>query len=178
MSRVYPVSSLLSPVAQPPHPVPLPEGEGPVGSARRKWALQAVTALTLHLAACGPELDVALQSQRGGTSHEAGNNCMACHQEEGLGKGRFTVAGTAYTPGREPNANATITLTAGGVQVLTLETDASGNFYTTAPVPMPEESVVPKVTNLTTADSISMPFPVGSGACNMCHTGRLKLVLD
>jgi hypothetical protein len=145
-------------------------------------------ALTLALtAACGPadgpgqrpsSLDVRVQSQRGATSHEAGSNCMTCHQAEGLGKGRFTVAGTAYTAAGAPHANATITLFSGGVSVLTLETDASGNFYSTEPVPVPEQSIFPTVSSGDSGLTIAMPFPTQSGACNMCHVGRQRLQPD
>jgi hypothetical protein len=129
------------------------------------------------------ELDARqLKSQRGTTSHEAGKNCMACHGPNGQGPGRFTVAGTAFTAARQPNPDATVTLSTkvngGGTVVLTLEADASGNFYTTDPVPLPDTSLFPRVTSRATASFHFMPFPTSSAACNVCHVGRQTLSLD
>ncbi|QSQ22162.1 hypothetical protein JY651_44720 [Pyxidicoccus parkwayensis] len=130
-----------------------------------------------------PELDaVSLKSQRGGTSHEAGNNCMTCHGPNGTAPGRFTVAGTAVTSARKPNPDATITLSTapngGGTVVLTLEADASGNFYTTQAAPFPDQSLYPRVTSRATASVNFMPFPTMSGACNVCHVGSNPVDLD
>lgn len=130
-----------------------------------------------------PELDaVSLASQRGATSHEAGSNCMACHGPHGTAPGRFTVAGTAVTSRRQPNPDATVSLSTGpngaGTVVLTLDADASGNFYTTQPVPLPEQQLYPRVTSRTTASVNFMPFPTLSGACNVCHVGSNPVDLD
>jgi len=130
-----------------------------------------------------PELDaVSLKSQRGGTSHEAGSNCMACHGPNGTAPGRFTVAGTAVTSERKPNPDATVTLSTSpngaGTVVLTVEADASGNFYTTEAVPLPERSLYPRVTSQATASVNFMPFPTLSGACNVCHVGGNPVDLD
>lgn len=130
-----------------------------------------------------PELDsVSLKSERGGTSHEAGKNCMTCHGPNGTAPGRFTVAGTAVTSERRPNPDALITLSTapngGGTVVLTLEADASGNFYTTEAVPLPEQSLFPRVTSQATTSVNFMPFPTLSGACNACHVGRNPVDLD
>lgn len=130
-----------------------------------------------------PELDARqLESQRGGTSHEAGQNCMACHGPNGLGPGRFTVAGTAFTNERLPNPNATVILSTqangGGTVVLTLEADANGNFYTTAPVPLPDTLLYPKVKSTVSEAYNFMPFSTASGACNMCHVGSKPVFLE
>ena len=127
-------------------------------------------------------LDVPLKSQRGGNTHRPGENCMACHGPNGLGPGLFTVAGTAFTSAGELNPNTTLLLTTqrngGGTVVLTLEADANGNFYTTEPVPMPDTPLFPKVMNATSGASNFLPFPTASGACNMCHVGRLPVFLE
>lgn len=129
-----------------------------------------------------PELNVQLKSQRGGTSHEAGKNCMACHGPNGLGPGLFTVAGTAYTNERLPNPNATLILSTqangGGTIVLTLEADANGNFYTTGPVPLPDTLLYPKVKSAVSEAYNFMPFSTASGACNMCHVGNKPVFLE
>lgn len=130
-----------------------------------------------------PELDaVSLASQRGATSHEAGSNCMACHGPNGTAPGRFTVAGTAFTSRRQPNPDATVSLSTGpngaGTVVLTLDADTSGNFYTTQAVPLPQQKLFPRVTSSTTASVNVMPFPTMSGACNVCHVGNNPVDLD
>lgn len=139
-------------------------------------------------AACGPaegpgqrpaELDVALRSQRGVSSHEAGSNCMACHQPKGLGRGLFTVAGTVWTLERQPQPAAVVTLYDGkGVALATLEVDDSGSFYTTEPLPQPGTPLFPHVRSSTSGASIAMGFSTASAACNMCHVGRNRLTLD
>ena len=159
----------------------------------------AGAALLLALAACGsddgsgpfvrpdarrpPELDtVSLKSTRGGTSHEAGNNCMTCHGPNGTARGLFTVAGTAFTSRREPNPDATVTLSTApngaGTVVLTLEADTRGNFYTTEAMPFPDQQLYPRVTSRATASVNFMPFPTMSGACNVCHVGSNPVDLD
>jgi mono/diheme cytochrome c family protein len=154
-------------------------------------------ALATGLSACGdddgkatpptvrrpPELDaVSLKSQRGGTSHQAGSNCMACHGPNGTAPGLFTVAGTAVNARREPNPDATVTLSTepngAGTVVLTLEADANGNFYTTEAMPLPEQQLYPRVTSRATASVNFMPFPTMSGACGACHVGSNPVDLD
>jgi hypothetical protein len=129
-----------------------------------------------------PELNVQLKSRRGGSSHEAGKNCMACHGPNGLGPGLFTVAGTAVTSGRKPNPDATILLSTqpngAGTVVLTLQADAQGNFYSTEPLPLPDMPLFPRVEGAEPLSFISMPFPTNSGACNMCHVGRSAIDID
>lgn len=130
-----------------------------------------------------PELDaVSLRSQRGGTSHEAGSDCMACHGPSGTAPGSFTVAGTAVTSSGAPNPDATLTLSTApngaGAVVLTLEADASGNFYTTEAMPFPNQSLFPRVASQATGGFNFMPFPTISGACNNCHVGRNPVDLN
>ncbi|MFP2907736.1 hypothetical protein ACLESD_22350 [Pyxidicoccus sp. 3LFB2] len=130
-----------------------------------------------------PELDaVSLKSRRGGTSHEARSNCMACHGPNGTAPGLFTVAGTAVTSQRQPNPDATLILSTapngGGTVVMTLEADANGNFYTTEAAPFPEQSLFPKLTSQASAATNFMPFPTMSGACNSCHAGSNPVDLD
>jgi hypothetical protein len=129
-----------------------------------------------------PALNVQRKSQRGGTSHEAGKNCMACHGPHGLGPGLFTVAGTALTSERKPNPNATLLLSTQpngtGTVVLTLEADAQGNFYSTEPLPLPDTPLFPRVEGAEPLSFIAMPFPTNSGACNMCHVGRSAVAID
>ncbi|HEX5748488.1 MAG TPA: hypothetical protein VFZ09_19775 [Archangium sp.] len=62
--------------------------------------------------------------------------------------------------------------------MLTLEADTSGNFYTTEAVPLPDTPLFPKVMNATSEAYNFMPFPTASGACNVCHVGRLPVFLE
>jgi len=79
-----------------------------------------------------PPPPVAISNPVGG-SHNAGMDCMNCHTQGGTGTGVFTSAGTVYTSGGGAQANATVVLYlhATNTIVASLETDSSGNFYTT-----------------------------------------------
>lgn len=126
-----------------------------------------------------PLLDVELVSRRGGvTSHEAGANCMQCHQRRGPGPGQFTVAGTAYDEDGALRPDATLRLTdMGGNVVLEVEADAYGNFFSTAPLPWPEAQLFPSVKSADAKAANAMPFGTISGACNVCHTPGMRVVL-
>lgn len=130
-----------------------------------------------------PALDVEVVSAHGST-RSAGmtGNCMECHQPHGPGTGQFTLAGTAVDPGGEPLPDAIIELRRPafddegnelqGELVATVEGDRLGNFYTTAPLPWPEESLVPWVYSNDRTMESHMPFGgTISGACNLCHVG-------
>jgi len=158
----------------------------------------ALGAIVLHVAALsacgapppgGPDeeapfvrpasLDVELVSRFGdATSDGVGANCMECHQANGDGPGRFSVAGTlldAATGG--PAKSARVQLWTGafgtGELVVELEADARGNFYTTQAIGIEERLLFPFVVGATTTRG--MPFQTSSAACNKCHVGRLRL---
>jgi len=66
-------------------------------------------------------------------SHNAGQNCMACHKSGGQGEGWFTAAGTVYNAsGTAVSPNATVKLYTGpngtGSLVKTIEVEGKGNF--------------------------------------------------
>ncbi|HEU4532498.1 MAG TPA: hypothetical protein VFS00_00225, partial [Polyangiaceae bacterium] len=114
----------------------------------------------------------------GTTSHEAGTNCMQCHQRRGPGPGQFTVAGTAYGEDGAPRPDATLRLAdATGEVVLEVESDAYGNFFSTAPLPWPEAELFPSVQSADAKAASAMPFSTLSGACNLCHTPVMRVVL-
>lgn len=130
-----------------------------------------------------PSLNVENVSHAGeARSHNAGENCMHCHQPHGAGRGLFTVAGTLYGPDGRPFA--------GGAQVLvttepfgagdvltTVEVDDLGNFFTTAELPLPDQPIAPFATSADGTLSVGMPFPTLSGACNVCHAGGARITL-
>ena len=142
--------------------------------------------LTLLLAACGgggggtdndggnTNADEDNQT-RNATSHNAGENCMECHTEGGPGTGVFTVAGTIYQSGGDVQTDAVINLYIHNTNQLSisLETDDSGNFYTTEPV----EGIFTGDGLVTGVDvevigpggAVNMPGLVTNGACSECH---------
>ncbi len=125
-----------------------------------------------------PALDVELASRRGADSHQEGTNCVQCHQRFGPGPGRFTVAGTAYGDDGAPRPDVIVRLTdATGDVVLEVESDTRGNFYSTAPLPLPEGSLFPSLESADGKAANAMPFGTSSGACNVCHAGGARLTL-
>lgn len=121
-----------------------------------------------------PSLDVDNRSAPGeARSHNMGLNCMRCHQQFGPGKGRFTVGLTVRGPGGiEPNPILRLydaPAAAGGTVVAELRGDAFGNVFTTDPMPFPDVELFVAVYSADGALRNQMPFPVSSGACNLCH---------
>jgi hypothetical protein len=130
-----------------------------------------------------PSLDVDNRSATGERrSHNMGLNCMRCHQQFGPGKGRFTIGLTVLGPrGLEPNPLLRLydaPVDAGGKLVAELRGDALGNVFTTDPMPFPEAELFPVVQSEDGARRRAMPFPTGSGACNICHKPGFEVTLE
>lgn len=130
-----------------------------------------------------PDLDVEVVSAHG-TERSEGmtGNCMQCHQPLGPGLGQFTLAGTVVDAEGQRVPDPIVELRRPafddegneleGELVATIEGDALGNFYTTAPQLLPEESLVPWVYSNDRTLVNHMPFGgTISGACNVCHVG-------
>jgi hypothetical protein len=146
------------------------------------------------------QLDVPMTS-RGGTtrSHFPDTNCMACHQatpriEEGRNTpGFFTVAGTVRETDGTVHGNTTVivydalydteTKTPGN-ELLRIDVDALGMFYTTEPLPPVEhmhpigeepeghdhgEKYFPAVLDNETGVIKHMYYGIDTGACGVCH---------
>ena len=128
-----------------------------------------------------PSLDIENVSAAGETrSHNAGLNCMRCHQSLGPGVGQFTVAGTIYGPDGAPAADAVLELLTapeGGEVVATVEADAYGNVFSTEPLPIPEQRLFVRLESSNARLAAAMPFPISSGSCNHCHAGGFKVTL-
>lgn len=129
-----------------------------------------------------PALDVPLISAQGGTlSHNMGQNCMSCHQENGPGPGRFTAAGTLYGADGTPYADGAVELRTGGNGsgdlVRRIEADSNGNFYTTESLPLPDTALFPTVYDREGTVRNFMPFPTNSAACNVCHVGAAVILV-
>lgn len=119
-------------------------------------------------------LDVALESAAGSTrSHHVGDSCMACHQEHGPGRGRFTVAGTIHDASGRAVSAGSVSLTVPGSSgpPKRVAVDALGNFYTTEDVGLDASELTVTVEGANGAGRTAMPWPTLSGACNHCHTG-------
>ena len=125
--------------------------------------------------------DVALTSTAADTkSHENGANCMECHSAasdapERAGPGLFSVAGSLWagSPGDlSPFTDAVLQLRTdafgAGELLIELPVDANGNVYTTEDIDFFGQAVFPHIVN-GNGNTLSMPFPTNSGACNMCH---------
>ncbi|MCR9165388.1 MAG: hypothetical protein ACE37F_35215 [Nannocystaceae bacterium] len=130
-----------------------------------------------------PALDVENVSAADETrSHNAGLNCMRCHQALGPGVGQFTVAGTIYGPDGEPASDAMLELrtapAGGGELVASVEADAYGNVFSTEPLPLPEQPLFVRLESSGGVLAAAMPFPISSGACNHCHAGGFKVRLQ
>jgi len=128
-------------------------------------------------------LDVENISEAGESrSHNAGMNCMQCHQSHGPGMGQFTVAGTLYGPDGAPLPNAILELWTApeqqGERVTTVEADAYGNVFSTEPLPLPEQRLFVWVESEDASLTAAMPFPTASGSCNHCHAGGFKVRLQ
>ncbi len=141
-------------------------------------------------------LDVDLESETGALrSHNMGENCLKCHQENGPGRGRFTLAGTLYTPDVKPFPNGVLELYAhaevtpsGTVlsdTIFTLPVDGRGNFFTTDPLPggYPTNKLYPRfygpngepLVGPDEASPAQMNGGITMGSCNYCHGTPMRV---
>jgi hypothetical protein len=159
--------------------------------------------LLLTMLGCSSEdgaRDVELVSRRGTSrSHFADTNCQSCHLADDRlapaqgAPGFFTIAGTVQDSQARPLYNATVILYdrlydtvthEPGNELLRLDTDALGVFYSTRPLPdvtatgpdgrPSDEKYFPAVLDNRTGIIKHMFFGVGSGACNVCHQGLYR----
>jgi hypothetical protein len=157
-------------------------------------------ALCLGCSSEGDARDVQLESRRGTSrSHFPDSNCQGCHQQddrlspEGNAPGFFTLAGTVQGSDARPLANSTVILfdrlydtetREAGNELLRLDADALGIFYTTRPLPenigldddgQPTgENYFPAVLDNRTGVIKHMFFGIDTGACNVCHQGLYR----
>jgi hypothetical protein len=103
-----------------------------------------------------------------GPTMRPGGACISCHAS---GEGpHFTIAGTvmgtsAEATGCNGASGAQVEITDASGQVLTLGTNAVGNFYSSSPVSFPITARV-----LAGGKVLAMASPQSSGDCNSCHT--------
>lgn len=142
----------------------------------------AVLALATLTAACGGSSTSAPTgpgtgaSGGGGgsrSSHNAGQDCLRCHRD-------FGVAGTVYRADGSAYSGATVRLTTaeggGGGVVLTLTSDASGNFYASQSVGFGSGLYTDAAG--TGGGRRSMAAAVTTGACNSCHDASNRIRAD
>lgn len=164
---------------------------------RRMLAALAVAGWAL---ACGADervRDVTMESSPGGTrSHFPDTNCQSCHQlddrvtADGDTPGFFSVAGMVRETDGTPHPNATVIIydrlfdvetREAGNELLRVEVDALGMFYTTTPLPEGRlhevndeghhtgEYYFPAVLDNDTGVIKHMYYGVNSGSCGVCH---------
>jgi hypothetical protein len=106
---------------------------------------------------------------------EPGQACIGCHATPGDEAPTFTIAGTLYPTGHEPdNCNgasgqatgAKIVVTGNNGSSLTLTPNSVGNFFTTTSLPPPYKA---KVVSTSGSERV-MSGTASSGDCNSCHT--------
>lgn len=108
----------------------------------------------------------------GSSRMNPGQACISCHQSHREGP-RFSLAGTVFPTGHEPDlcfgapasSGAQIVITDANGQTLTLTPNAAGNFYSETAIALPYQAKV--VANGATR---AMSAAQTSGDCNSCHT--------
>jgi mono/diheme cytochrome c family protein len=112
---------------------------------------------------------------RGSASMEPGQACISCHATTGGEAPTFTIAGTLYPTGHEPdNCNgangqstgAKVVVTGNNGSSLTLTPNSVGNFFTTTSLPPPYKA---KVVSASGSERV-MSGTASTGDCNSCHT--------
>jgi hypothetical protein len=112
---------------------------------------------------------------RGSASMEPGQACITCHATTGGEAPTFSIAGTLYPTGHEPdNCNgvnggttgAKVVVTGSNGNSVTLTPNTAGNFYSTGSLPPPYQA---KVVNAQGVERV-MSGTASTGDCNSCHT--------
>ena len=143
------------------------------GMSKIKIAVFSFLALVLiYTQSCEKGNNDTRVSQNGGYSHNAGRNCMDCHNPNGEGSGWFNAAGTVYaSTGSSIHPNATVYLYTNpngrGSIVDSLYGDGSGSFYTTSSINF-GSGLYPAVVGSNGAVKY-MVNSISQGACNGCH---------
>jgi hypothetical protein len=118
-------------------------------------------ALLLAASALGCEAD--------GPQMLPGEDCIACHTHAAGQPHALSVAGTVFedATGKAAVTGASIEITDADGGVVTLTSNAAGNFFSTQPVPLPLQAAA-VVRN---GQRLEMPPGNGlTGSCNACHS--------
>lgn len=114
-----------------------------------------------------------LGGDEGSADMNPGMACVACHLTTTGQAPVFTIAGTIYPTGHEPDGcfgangstGAQVVITGADGNTLTLAPSAAGNFYSTAAVALPFQAKV-----LSMGRERAMLETQSTGDCNSCHT--------
>lgn len=106
----------------------------------------------------------------GSSRMHPGDACISCHRSSGGEAPYFTIAGTVYPTGHEPDdcngtTAAQVVITDKNGTTLTLTPNSAGNFRSSATVAFP---ITAKV--VSGGRERAMQTPQMSGDCNSCHT--------
>jgi hypothetical protein len=135
---------------------------------RNVFSVLLIGLITLLFACEGKEgnegEEVGGQSTASGTSHNAGKNCLSCHQ--------FTAAGSVYNKALSsgfPGAVVKLTTQANGAGTVlgTFTVNKSGSFYTSSPINF-GNGIYVSVTG-SSGSTKYMSSAITTGACNSCH---------
>jgi hypothetical protein len=111
---------------------------------------------------------------RGSDAMYPGRACVGCHATTGGEAPLYTIAGTLYPTGHEPDSCNGVAGTAAGAQVvivgadkksITLPVNAAGNFFYEGAIATPYQAKVVYM-----GRERAMIEPQTSGDCNACHT--------
>jgi len=106
----------------------------------------------------------------GSSRMNPGQACISCHQQSGGEAPFFTIAGTVFPSGHEPDlcfgtSQAQVVITDAAGHTLTLTPNSAGNFSSRAALTLPYNAKV-VANGMTRAMSAAQT----SGDCNSCHT--------
>jgi hypothetical protein len=107
----------------------------------------------------------------GSPTMHPGDACIACHAQQNGEAPTFTIAGTVYPTGHEPDdcdglsGTAQVIVTDSAGAVYTLTPNSAGNFYTTVAVAFPITAQV-----VESGSQRDMTTAQTDGDCNGCHT--------
>lgn len=114
------------------------------------------------------------RGNRGSQDMNPGQACIACHQTDPEAP-FFSIAGTVYRTGHEPDncyggaatgaGTPVVEITDSAGQVIMLNVLGSGNFGTQRRITPPYRARV-----LLNGNAIAMATPQTNGDCNLCHT--------
>jgi hypothetical protein len=109
------------------------------------------------------------KAQTGSNSHNAGQDCIGCHEHSGS----FTIAGTVYDGSGNPMSSAEVRVVDANNMAFSVYTGSNGTFHSSTSFAAPAHIGVRDSTN--TADMVTAlqsgpqpPAPSG-GACSGCH---------
>jgi hypothetical protein len=105
--------------------------------------------------------------------HNAGAQCLTCHDGNTTGAPRWTLAGTLYDPSNtNPVTGATVTVIDASNTHITMISGNNGNFWTQQTVAFPVHTSA----SLCPA-SVAMTATAGVGSCNGCHSSNMRIHL-